>query len=243
VPLAPPVRCMCREMRYATRRGEYFHCGRVPDRPQLVAFAISCCYVAAMNPSVRRKRVRHFHEPGDLHELTFSCYQRMPLLTNDDWRIQLARAIDTANREEQMGLVAFVFMPEHVHLLICTENMEPNLSRYLAIVKQPFSKTVKQRLVQSDSRLLKRLTVQERPGKYCFRFWQEGPGFDRNLNAPEAIAAAIDYIHSNPVKRGLCARSIEWKWSSARWYLCGSPKSQDPDLPHIHGLPRGALDR
>ena len=33
-----------------------------------------------------RKRVRHFHEPGDLHELTFSCDQRMPILTNDVWR-------------------------------------------------------------------------------------------------------------------------------------------------------------
>ena len=29
-----------------------------------------------------RKRIRHYHEPGELHECTFSCY-RMPLLTND----------------------------------------------------------------------------------------------------------------------------------------------------------------
>ena len=29
-----------------------------------------------------RKTVRRFHEPGDLHELTFSCYRRMPLLAN-----------------------------------------------------------------------------------------------------------------------------------------------------------------
>ena len=29
--------------------------------------------------------MRHFHEAGHLHELTFSCYRRMPLLTNDSW--------------------------------------------------------------------------------------------------------------------------------------------------------------
>ena len=29
-----------------------------------------------------RKRVRHFHEPGQLHEFTFSCYHRWSLLTN-----------------------------------------------------------------------------------------------------------------------------------------------------------------
>ena len=33
-----------------------------------------------------RKTVRHFHEVGHLHELTFSCSRRMPLLTNNAWR-------------------------------------------------------------------------------------------------------------------------------------------------------------
>lgn len=31
-----------------------------------------------------RKTIKQFHEPGHLHELTFSCYRRLPLLTNDD---------------------------------------------------------------------------------------------------------------------------------------------------------------
>ena len=43
-----------------------------------------------------RKSVRHFHEAGHLHELTFSCYRRMPLLTNDSWRERLARCVEAA---------------------------------------------------------------------------------------------------------------------------------------------------
>jgi putative transposase len=43
-----------------------------------------------------RKKVKHYHEPGDSHELTFSCYHQMPLLTNDGWRGHLARSIDAA---------------------------------------------------------------------------------------------------------------------------------------------------
>ena len=39
--------------------------------------------------TTHRKRVRHYNEPGHCHELTFSCYRRMPLLTNDDWREKL----------------------------------------------------------------------------------------------------------------------------------------------------------
>ena len=83
--------------------------------------------VAATRPYTRgmttastghRKKVRHFHNPGDLHEFTFSCYHRLPLLTNDTWRTILSRHIDEANREESIDLVAFVYMPEHVHLLV-----------------------------------------------------------------------------------------------------------------------------
>jgi len=30
-----------------------------------------------------RKRVKSFNIPGDAHELTFSCYRRLPLLSRD----------------------------------------------------------------------------------------------------------------------------------------------------------------
>jgi REP-associated tyrosine transposase len=195
-----------------------------------------------LTPQAHRERVKHHHEPGDLHELTFSCYRRMPLLTNDDWRIRLSRTIDEAGRQSQVDLVAFVFMPEHIHLIVAPSTSEPDIGRYLALVKQPFSKSIKQLLVETGSPLLERLTVRERPGKLCFRFWQEGPGYDRNLNTPAAVEASIDYLHLNPVRRGFCHQAVNWKWSSASSYLLDPPRRQDSDLPHIHGLPLGALD-
>ena len=191
------------------------------------------------SPSMaHRKTVRHFHEPGHLHELTFSCYSGMPLLTNDDWLERLARSLDAANQEAGIQLVAFVFMPNHSHLLIHLTDPAQSISRYLARVKQPFSKQIKRLLIEVKSDL-RSLTVQERPRKTCFRFWQEGPGFDRNLHSPEAITASVDYIHNNPVRRGLCQRAVDWRWSSARFYLSEPPDSYQPDaaLPFVHGLP------
>jgi putative transposase len=142
-----------------------------------------------------------------------------------------------------MQLAAFVFMPEHVHLLVVPTGPEPSIDGYLAHIKQPFSKWVKQQLMAVPSPLLNRLTVQERPGKRCFRFWQEGPGYDRNLTTPAIIEAAIEYIHMNPVRRGLVKRAVDWKWSGASWYLLDTPRQQLPGLPFIHDLPAGTLDR
>ncbi len=82
------------------------------------------------------------------------------------------------------------------------------------------------------------LTVRERPDKICFRFWQEGAGYDRNLYTNEAILHSIDYIHLNPIRRGLCQKAVDWKWSSARFYASINPLWSDPDLPKIHGLPK-----
>lgn len=58
----------------------------------------------------QRKKIRHYHEPGDLHELTFSCFRRMPLLTNDVWRELLFRSIDRSIERWQFRLVAFVLI-------------------------------------------------------------------------------------------------------------------------------------
>jgi len=95
-------------------------------------------------------------------------------------------------------------------------------------------------MAHRKTRLLPKLTVLERPGKTCYRFWQADPGFDRNLFSPEAIRASLEYIHSNPVKRGLCRRAVDWKWSSARYYL-DLPSQHDLSLPLIHGLREGAV--
>jgi hypothetical protein len=44
----------------------------------------------------RRKQCRHFYEPRDRYELTFSCNRRKPLPTNDEWSTLLCQAVDRA---------------------------------------------------------------------------------------------------------------------------------------------------
>ena len=187
-------------------------------------------------PPKHLKQVRHFHDPGHIHELTFSCFQRLPLLTNDAWRAMLSESINRAMVRHEYRLAAFVFMPEHVHLLVYPLADASRIDELLKAIKRPFSYRIKQLLIQSKSRLLKRLTVQQRPGVTTFRYWQEGPGYDRNIVRPSTALAAIDYLHANPVRRNLSASPSGWKWSSARYY-CLEPPQQYPGLPEITSLP------
>ena len=74
-------------------------------------------------------------------------------------------------------------------------------------MKRPVSADAKRDLQRAGSPLFKRLTVRERPGKEVFRFWQEGPGYDRNLQNPATVMSSMDYIHLNPVRRKLVTQA------------------------------------
>ena len=186
-------------------------------------------------PKVHRKRVRHFNDPGDCHELTFSCFSRLPLLSKDSWKCMFSKAIDAAMDRHSFRLAAFVYMPEHVHLLVFPLCSTAQVDGLLKAIKQPFSNRIKRSMAPDDP-LLKKLTVRERPGKFSFRYWQEGGGFDRNLYSPKAVTAAMDYIHLNPVRRELVGHPAEWKWSSYHYYQAEG-SINDADLPIVSPLP------
>jgi putative transposase len=134
----------------------------------------------------RRKKVRHFDEPGHAHFLTFSCYRRLPLLSENCTRLWLLNALEAARTKHAFDLWAWVIVPEHVHLLLW-----PRRAVYHT------------RLILADS------------GTHR-RFWQAGPGQDRNVYDPATAYTVIEYIHNNAVERGLVARPEDWAWSSAR---------------------------
>lgn len=188
------------------------------------------------NGEFHRKLVKHFDTPGDWHELTFSCYRRRPLLTNDTWRAMLSESITRACALHGYALIAFVYMPEHVHLLVYPHAKAAKIQQFLFAIKRPFAYRVKQQLQEYRSPLLAKLTIRQRPGVLTFRYWQEGPGYDRNFDEPATIWKSFHYIHNNPVKRGLCKQPADWKWSSARYYERDPPQTE-PTWPQLTAIP------
>ena len=185
---------------------------------------------------LHRKRVKHFHEPGHCHELTFSCYQRRQLLTNDAWREMLSRAIDSATDRHGFRTVAFVFMPEHVHLLVYPLTATGKVDALLKAIKRPFSYRIKQVLVRARSPLLKQLTVQQRPGATTFGFGRKGRDTIGTSRIRVRCWPQLTTSTETLFRRGLVKRAVDWRWSSARCYL-QADAHVDSMLPTIHKLP------
>jgi putative transposase len=186
----------------------------------------------------KRKRCRRFHEPGHAHALTFCCFQRQPFLSRERTRRWTIEAIDKARRDHHFHLWAYVLMPEHVHLLVWPTVSEYNISHFLSTLKGSVAKRAVAFVKRHAPSFLPRMTDLQPNGKQFLRFWQRGGGYDRNLWEPRPIWEMLDYIHANPVRRGLCARPEDWPWSSDRAYRGLEPSELIIDRNSLPDDPR-----
>jgi hypothetical protein len=64
------------------------------------------------------KGLRRHHGRGDLHFITFSCYERRPVLQTVRARNLFVKILAEVRQRYDFLLVGYVLMPDHVHLLI-----------------------------------------------------------------------------------------------------------------------------
>jgi putative transposase len=138
-----------------------------------------------------------YHHTGHFHFVTFSCYRRQPFFRHPSGRNLFERSLEIMRLRYDFVVAGYVVMPEHVHLLLSEPNKAP-LSKALQALKLSVS-------VQS----------RHRP------FWQ-ARYYDFNVFSSGKRNEKIDYMHKNPVKRGLVAEPGDWAWSSYSHYASGA---------------------
>jgi putative transposase len=163
------------------------------------------------------KGLRRFYGQGDLHFITFSCYRRLPLLGTVRARNVFVQQLRRVREEYGFLLVGYVVMPEHVHLLM-SEPKKGTPSTVLQMLKQRvsrISRKSKRRTPSGQLRLAFPRFVSELP-----QFWQ--PRFyDFNVFTHKKKDEKLEYMHGNPVARGLVKHPKDWLWSSFRFYAKG----------------------
>jgi putative transposase len=145
--------------------------------------------------------LKRFQQTKQFHFVTFSCYKRQPFLQTAESKDAVERLLEQTRRQRGLYIAAYVLMPEHVHLLT-SEPAQGSLATFLQIFKQ------------LSARELKSPTEKQ--------FWQRRY-YDFNVSSHEKYLEKVQYIHRNPVKRGLVSQPDQWAWSSFRHYATGEP--------------------
>ena len=162
------------------------------------------------------KRCHRYNIEGNAHELTFSCYNNQRFLLAERTCQYLIDSIISSREKHQFDLWAYVFMPDHVHLLICPKRPKYSISDILLSIKQPVSRKVINYLKKNNPNGLKNLATSQIHREY--RFWQKGGGYDRNITKTQTIIDSVRYIHNNPVRKGLVETVDQWYYSSAAYW-------------------------
>ena len=141
--------------------------------------------------SHHRKQVRSYNTPGHAHELTFSCFHRLPLLNRDRTRHWFLDALDTARLRRNLALWAYVIMPEHVHVIVWPREPVYEVRLIRTALKVPVQRKALAFLRSHAPAFLDRLRDEQPNGEVHYRFWQRGGSYDRNVTDPTTLRAMI----------------------------------------------------
>lgn len=142
--------------------------------------------------------LKRYQQARDHHFITFSCHCRRPYLADSAAKSIVEEVLERTRARHNARIYAYVLMPEHVHLLI-NETFNIPLAMFLKSLKQESSRKLKE---TRD------------------HFWQPRY-YDFNVRTPEKFSEKIQYIHRNPVTRGLVTAPELYRWSSYNHYATG----------------------
>ena len=130
-------------------------------------------------------------------------------------------------RNAGVDILAWCLMPNHIHM-IATPHREDSLGQAVG---------------RTHLRYARRLNaVRTTTG----HLWQGR--FASSVMHEDYLANAVRYVIQNPVRAGLAATPVDWRWSSARFHLLGWPDplvretapDRSPALPQTLTDPLGA---
>ena len=158
---------------------------------------------------------------GNSYFITTSVNKFIKLFKEKKYINILLENINFYRTKYEFKLIAYAIMPDHFHWLIYTDqdNAE-RISDIMADFKKFTSRKLR-KLMEEDKKtqwlnLFKLENCRKKNWKY--KIWQDGYD-DLGVYSPKVLKTKIDYIHNNPVRKGLVKRPEDYLYSSARNYI------------------------
>ncbi len=171
-------------------------------------------------------QLKHFDSDGQARYITFCTHHQLPMLTDAKINQIIISSIKSNRIKYNFKLLAYVIMPEHVHLIIVPD-FKSKVGTIIGEIKRESSKAIHIYLKSKNSKLLDNLNVI-RNRLPRFAFWQKRC-YDYNCREVKDVWQKVNYCHNNPVKRGLVSDPVRYQWSSAKYYDGQSDKVLEID--------------
>jgi REP element-mobilizing transposase RayT len=149
---------------------------------------------------------------------TITILDWLPIFIDARYIDPLIDSLRFCREKKGLQLFAFVVMPNHLHLIAGADD---DLHAIMRDFKRFTSRTIHERLAADGRKtLLTWLADAAESARGCrgeFSLWR--PGFEpRAIYSRSVLKQKLDYLHGNPVRKGLVSKPEDWFYSSASFY-------------------------
>jgi putative transposase len=164
-------------------------------------------------------RTRHkINEQEAMFFVTSTIIKWIPVFINEKYMNCLIEPIKYYQEKQGLKVYAYVVLDNHFHMLVSGENVSDCISS----IKSYSAKKILAALKEDNKEWLVHLLEfykLEHKQESKHQIWQEG-FHPQQIFTDHMLHQKFDYIHFNPVKRGLVLEPEHWRYSSAAYYIC-----------------------
>jgi len=154
--------------------------------------------------------------------LTANTHWRACIFDSDRYKLKFVQTLGDLRTELGFKIIGYVLMPDHCHLMIwpgARANPSQIMQRLSERTANFILRNLRRNLVFPwCQKVLKQFELPPTVHHHArYRAWQKRR-YDMNIWSERKRIEQINYMHHNPVKRGLVAQTGDWPWSSWRFY-------------------------
>ncbi len=146
-----------------------------------------------------RRRHQNLSFSGSIHFITTVTSKRGSWFTDEITCIHILTLFEKLRQQYHLSCYGYVLMPDHLHALLVQDNDGESVPLFMNAFKKWTSRRYRERI--SDARTL----------------WARGYD-DVPVPGSDAARTKIEYMHFNPIRRGLVNEPSEYRWSSIHDY-------------------------
>jgi REP element-mobilizing transposase RayT len=173
--------------------------------------------------------VNYISPDNPAYYLTSVTKDRLPVFRLDKLKSIACAALDEARGSGGFLILAYVIMPDHLHVISDSERKASVVLRFInGIISRRVIDFLKSEEHQSS---LEKLRRESNRGGYSYSVWDHHPN-KRVLTSESMFMQRVRYTHQNPVRLGLVEEAENYHYSSVRlWNRC--PLDNEPLMVDI----------
>jgi len=163
-----------------------------------------------------RTRYKVIENEG-VYFITSTIIEWIPVFIKEEYFRIIVRSLSYCRQNKGLKLFAYVVMDNHIHLIASAKNLSQIIKDFKSFTAKKIIEVAK---AEDRKWLLNQFEFYKKKYKKdsAYQVWQEG-FHPQMITEEKVLNQKIEYIHYNPVKRGLVDQEDHWIYSSARNYI------------------------